>query len=123
MVKMKSILKDVGSNPTDVFEIQYGKSGLLIRVDPDLTGRAVHFGDPIGFRVLDEGDLLEFWEDGEYDSNGWIFRIVSGGWLDFERSRKGFFSSSDREDITEYLVATASDCVNILSMSDPRIIR
>lgn len=37
-----------------------------------------------GFRVLDEGDLLEFWA-AEVRVPGWLWRVTGGGWLDLEQ--------------------------------------
>ena len=37
-----------------------------------------------GFRVLDEGNLLEFWPQ-DSRSPGWIWRIIEGGWFEQER--------------------------------------
>lgn len=63
-----------------------------------------------GFRVLDEGDLLEFWP---HCSGSWLHEITAGGWLDQERLRTGFLSG-DRA-LKEYLVAGADTCLNVLT--------
>ena len=79
----------------------------------------VIFEEPAGFRVLDEGDLLEFWPDCSM-SIGWLHEITSGGWFDLEKNRSGFLSS-DSSDIIEYLIVGVNYCVRILAWEKPRV--
>ncbi|BBI69588.1 hypothetical protein PKHYL_37790 [Psychrobacter sp. KH172YL61] len=48
----------------------------------------VDFTDIIGFRVLDNGNLVEFWNDD--CPNGWLWEVSDGGWFDLEKQREGF---------------------------------
>ena len=48
------------------------------------------FKDLSGFRVLREGDLLEYWGPGR--PAGWLWEVQSGGWRDSESYRSGFIS-------------------------------
>ena len=50
----------------------------------------VRFDGIRGFRLLDEGDLLEFWSDDR--PAGWLWEIEKGGWFDLEKFREGFLS-------------------------------
>jgi hypothetical protein len=50
----------------------------------------VRFDGILGFRLLDEGDLLESWSGNR--PQGWLWEIEKGGWLDLERFREGFLS-------------------------------
>jgi hypothetical protein len=59
-----------------------------------------------GFRVLDEGDLTEFW-DPEVRPGGWLWRITQGGWLDLERTRPAFFTGLG-DQYMEFLVCIAA---------------
>jgi len=72
-----------------------------------------------GFRVLDEGDLLEFWpvcsSPGE-----WLFLVMGNGWLDQERMRSGFVRG-DIKNLREYLITGENDCVSVLAWDQPRI--
>ena len=74
----------------------------------------------IGFRVLDEGNLLEFWNS-ENRSDGWLLKIISGGWFELESTRKGFISGYDKE-YSEYLILGIDDCINIITDIKPKII-
>ena len=73
----------------------------------------------IGFRVLDEGNLLEFWNP-ESRPDGWMWKIISGGWFELESTRKGFISGYDKE-YSEYLILGADDCINIITNIEPKI--
>ena len=78
----------------------------------------VSFHQPIGFRCLDEGDLLEFWGNTEITSN-WILQLHESGWLDQECNRDGFLSKDT--ELKEFLVKGRNDCLNVLSTENPNI--
>lgn len=73
-----------------------------------------------GFRVLDEGQLLEFWQPEVQDS--WLFSIESGGWLSHEQTRLGAPLLSAPTELKEYLVAGVNDCVSVIAYEKPSII-
>lgn len=80
----------------------------------------VDFTDTIGFRVLDNGNLVEFWSDER--PNGWLWEVNSGGWFDLEKQREGFVTGYfEKTLLTEYLVIGIDDCISILSPSAPKI--
>ncbi|MEH6783857.1 MAG: hypothetical protein V7688_08255 [Alcanivorax jadensis] len=81
----------------------------------------VEFDGVKGFRVLDEGDLLEFWDE-RVRADGWLWNVQEGGWQDLERNREGFLSRPD-EGYKEYLICGVDDCVSILSFGPPLIRR
>jgi hypothetical protein len=78
-----------------------------------------------GFRVLDEGQLLEYWEK-EARAPGWLWRIESGGWFDQEAERGGFLMGEYARDGQnrphEYLVLGVNDCVSVLSWKEPHVL-
>jgi hypothetical protein len=81
----------------------------------------VEFRDVMGFRVLDEGELTEFWSP-DVRPGGWLWQIDQGGWLDLEKTRPFFFAGiGDTPD--EYLVAGVNDCVSVLATSVPKIVQ
>lgn len=100
-----------------VIELHFTPEILRIRVSDDPTSLAVSFSNVLGFRVLDEGDLLGFWSS-EYTPGGWLYQVESGGWLEQESVRVGF-SSKELEGLREYLVVTSFDCVSVLSFDEP----
>jgi hypothetical protein len=78
------------------------------------------FKDLSGFRVLREGDLIEYW--GPTRPSGWLWEIQSGGWRSTEAQRSGFISG-DVQGIREFLVVSLVDCVSVLSSSAPEFSR
>src|SRR5437762_649131 len=79
----------------------------------------VKFKGVRGIRVLDEGDLLEFWPSCSR-ANGWLFQINAGGWLDLESSRPGFIREKYSA-VREYLVTGDNDCVSVLADQAPTV--
>lgn len=81
----------------------------------------VMFENVVGFRVLREGDLLEFWP-GASSKSEWLWEVKSGGWFELESNRSGFLSAGI-SGINEYFVAGAIECVSVLASAEPRISR
>jgi hypothetical protein len=79
----------------------------------------VTFENPIGFRAVDERDLLEYWPECSTPA-GWLFQILSGGWLDQERKRPGSLIET-HSDAKEYLIAGMHDCVSVFSNEPPTL--
>ena len=72
-----------------------------------------------GFRMLDERDLTDVWSDEEYDPKASVYRVVSGGWLSLEKTRRTFLSDF-MGDVTEYLITSNNECVSVLAETEPR---
>lgn len=105
----------------DILELKYEPESLhvsLVTGSDRKTARLV-FREVAGFRVLDEGDLLEFWPACSLD-NGWVFEIMSGGWFDLELTRSGFLKEKGIG-LNEYLVVTQNRCVSVLSDAEPNV--
>ena len=66
-----------------------------------------------GYRVLDEGDLLEFWEP-DSRTEGWLWKVIKGGWLDLESTRSGF-NSGVAKIYDEYLILGKNECVSVIT--------
>ncbi len=82
----------------------------------------VQFKNIVGFRVLDEGNLLEFWNP-EVRVSGWIWRVKNGGWYDLEKSRKGFVEGYIENDLrNEYLILGEDKCLSVITYSEPEFI-
>ena len=79
----------------------------------------VSFVRPVGFRFLDEGDLLEFWPDCSLN-NGWLYEIRSGGWLEQESARAGFLAKHN-DGLREYLVVSQNGCLSVLATGPPAV--
>ncbi|RLJ36670.1 hypothetical protein [Acidovorax sp. 106] len=102
---------------SEISNVSYDLQNLRIHVGHSV----VLFTDAVGFRVLDEGDLLEFWPACSTAPGGVIFEIHDGGWLEQESRRKGFMSSSTRPALREFLVTGLDDCVGVFAFSAPEL--
>jgi hypothetical protein len=80
------------------------------------------FRDVIGFRVLDERDLGEFWNTYS-EPNGWLWEVQSGGWLDLEETHPGrtFISHDMISDMREFFVVD-DKCVSVLCRIAPELL-
>jgi len=79
----------------------------------------VIFEQPRGFKCLNEGDMINYWESKQLADN-WLFEIMSGGWLDQEDHAGGF--SSKALGFREFLIMGVDDCVSVISNKEPIII-
>ncbi|WP_152555795.1 hypothetical protein [Ferriphaselus sp. R-1] len=78
------------------------------------------FSDVIGFRVLDERDLMEFWPECSIPKD-LLFEIYSGGWLSQEASRPGSCIDPMNPAAKEYFVKGVDDCLSVICHSAPEI--
>lgn len=101
----------------EIVNIDFNIKVLVVTVEFDGYMLDISFDAPKGFRVLDEGDLNEFWPLCSTD-NGWLYQIVTGGWLDQESKRKGFISSYYSE-LKEYFITGEDFCINIIAYEPP----
>jgi hypothetical protein len=81
----------------------------------------IEFQNIVGFRVLDEGDLMEFWTS-DSRPKGWLWEINKGGWFDLEIQRQISITlktllSGNRE----FLIAGAGKCLNIICYDEPKV--
>jgi hypothetical protein len=104
-----------------VSDVHYDTAKLAVTVtSPDeRTSFVATFTEVVGFRVLDEGDLLEFWPACAA-VNGWLFRVRDGGWLDQEIVRPGFLHEKV-PGLDEYFIASQNDCISVLAGQAPRV--
>ena len=104
----------------EVVRVSYDVPSLSIDVksfDMDEDKATVKFDRILGFRVLNEGDLLEFWNDQR--PKGWLWEVLENGWFDFEKTRDEFLSAC--HELKEYLILGINDCVNVLTFNTPII--
>jgi hypothetical protein len=122
-MKAESVQSDISfENSHEVIDIRYSFGRLSITVSaPHAETCVITFEEVVGFRVMDEGNLLEFWPECS-SQRGWLFRVIEGGWFSQESQRNGFLAG-DVKAISEYLVTGANDCVNILSGLEPKMSR
>jgi len=80
----------------------------------------IEFSDIMGFRVLDERDLMEFWPECS-SANGRLFEISAGGWLAQELSRPGSLIGAMNIQAKEYFLAGVDDCISVLCYEEPSV--
>jgi hypothetical protein len=80
---------------------------------------SLRFGAVIGFRVLDERDLLEFWPECSTTNGSWAFEITSGGWLAGEFMRSGSLIGHMCPEAREFFVAGCNSCVSVIAWDEP----
>lgn len=102
----------------EVVGVHYDVDSLVVEVR-DHDGDAlwqIAFPAVEGFRVLDEGDLGEFW--GHVPCL--VIEVTAGGWWEQECSRGGFTAQWTKK-VREYFVNGMNACVSVLSWSEPVI--
>ena len=110
----------------DVYDLTYTRTGFRIIVTgfkegtKDSAYMEIFFPDVRGFRCLDEGDLITYWESEQFRTGHCLYKVIEGGWL--ENEVKGILSvTSSVGGCVEYLVATNDYCVCILANDEPLV--
>lgn len=115
-------------NLYDIGELSLGVSGLRIvvtaidKLNKELTQIEIHFEVARGFRVLDEGDLLAYWQAKVFEPGYCLYEITSGGWLEQENQFPDMLTVTNAVGhFREWFICTANNCVNVLSVHPPLI--
>lgn len=90
-----------------------------VAIEPNCHSK-VSFTQVVGFRVLYERDLLDWWTDECNQGVGCVFRILEGGWLCQELRRERFTSHLCLDPLDEYLVLGNDYSVSVLCGSTPQ---
>ena len=108
--------------PVDISQVRFEWEELVVTLmsTGDRKAAVVRFAEVSGFRMLDEGDLLEFWPACSKEK-GWLFAIDENGWLDFELSRAGFLQDKGQGSV-EYFIASQNRCVSVISSAAPNVV-
>jgi len=113
---------------SDLCDIALGFSGLRIAVglgeDEFGNNRFVEivFKAPRGFRYLDEGDLLPYWDSKAFDTSRYlVFEIKSGGWIAQEEQHGMLNVTSAVGTYREWFVASSNACLNVISVDGPLV--
>jgi len=99
--------------------LEWGELVVTLISGGDRKVATVRFSEVAGFRLLDEGDLLEFWPACA-SANGWLFLINKNGWFDLESSRSGFMREKSLS-LFEYFIASQNSCLSVLSSEAPKV--
>ena len=113
---------------TGIGELSLGASGLRIvvtaidEISKKRTLIEILFEEIRGFRVLDEGDLIPYWQSKVFEPGYYLFEIMSGGWLEQEKQFPGMLAITEAVgDSREWFICTEYNCVNVLSVNPPLI--
>ncbi|KAI9133406.1 hypothetical protein [Acaryochloris sp. CCMEE 5410] len=123
---MQSASIDNGFIAHDIDELFYTRTGLRLILSGFQAGSTetaymeVFWSEVRGFRFLDEGDLIKYWETSQFQTANCVYEIISGGWL--YENVPGVLSVSSSFGFREYLVATSDPCMSILA-NEPPILR
>ena len=119
--KVVKVETDFGSDSTvDIDEIAFDKECLNIAVKSKSWSIKVHFDAIYGFRVLDEGDLGEFWSECNLKT-GWCFEVIDDGWNALEKTREHFITGKLYQP-REYLIIGLNECVSVLAFEQPKVV-
>lgn len=100
--------------------MSYSSDGLRLLVSTPVGSVKVHFDECIGFRVLDELDLTEFWSECSLKV-GWLFEVNEGGWKDLESSRPSFYRGRLPR-AREFMLVGTDACVSVIAKASPEVI-
>lgn len=108
-------------SPADITHVRFEWGELVVTLmsSGDKRVAVARFGEVAGIRLLDEGDLLEFWPVCS-SANGWLFRITENGWFDLEATRPGFLREKGLG-LSEYFIASQNSCISVLSSEAPSV--
>jgi hypothetical protein len=81
----------------------------------------VVFRGTVGFRVLDEMNLNEFWPAFS-EPNGWLYEVEEGGWKELESQRPaGSASFAVNPKLREYFLVD-DRCISVFCAHAPEIV-
>lgn len=105
----------------EVIRAEYEPDDLIVTVRSLSSGLeySLRFGAVIGFRALDERDLLEFWLECSTINGSWAFEVTSGGWLAAEFKRSGSLIGHMSPEAREFFVAGCNSCVSVIGWDEP----
>jgi hypothetical protein len=90
----------------------------------DIQGEGFQFARvvfirPVGFRVLEERELCEYWEK-YHEGNGWLYEVEEGGWLELEATRPYFNAPSYFPGLREFLLVDDT-CISVFCTTPPQV--
>jgi hypothetical protein len=102
-------------------DVRFDTEKLVVTVtcSADGTAASATISEVVGFRVLDEADLLEF-RPACGANNGWLFRVSENGWFDQEIARPGFLCENALG-LAEYFIASQNDCISVLAGATSKV--
>lgn len=130
---MEMIIDKIGkeyfskNRESDIVDFQWTVFGLKITISTwksseKQIGIEYEFAGFNGFRYLDEGDFLGYWNLPDFKSGFHLFRIIKGGWKSGEVTENGILDVSRAVDeLNEFFIATTNGCLTVLAYEKPTI--
>ncbi|GHC65764.1 hypothetical protein [Ulvibacter litoralis] len=112
---------------SDIIDFKWTVSGLKITISTwknqeKQIGIEYEFSGFNGFRFLDEGDLLGYWDYPDFNNGFHLFRIINGGWKSGEVTQIGILDVSRAiDELNEFFIATSNSCFTVLAYEKPTI--
>lgn len=93
-------------------------------LDVDIEGEdfafsRLTFSSIVGFRVIDELHLTEFWKD-YHEKAGWLWEVQSGGWMDLGNLRSTFCARDVIPELREFLIVDDM-CISVMTATTPTV--
>ena len=109
-----------------IIEVSYTRTGLRIIVSAATSMFTnifleVRFNNISGFWLLDQRDLIDYWESEAFKSNYHIYEILSGGWSNGEPIADEILSNREFIGYREWFIVTTSECITVLSSEEPQV--
>jgi hypothetical protein len=79
---------------------------------------AFAFEELVGYRVLDERDLPQFWHSAENElarEGCGLYELTSGGWADDHKAKSPVMAAGFYPQLREWIVLSEDWCVSVLS--------
>lgn len=115
-----------GFEAHDVYELSFTRTGFRAIITGFKAGTKdsaffeVFLPEVRGFRCLDEGDLIAYWESNQFRTGHCLYKVSEGGWLQNEVN--GVLSvSSSVGTYYEFMVPTNDYCLCILASHEPNV--
>jgi hypothetical protein len=107
---------------SDITEVTSTHSGLrIVLAAPEGVDRylEIHFPFVRAFQVMDEGDMLEYWQRPLTTGHA-LYKVISGGWR--ERAAGQFLRvTCSLDTMQERLIVSECLCVSVISMHVPNL--
>ena len=111
---------------SDIVEVFDSLSGLRIIVSTWIDSineslLEVYFRRVRGYRYLDEGDLIAYWQSEKFRTPHHVYEITSGGWITGETQEPGILEISKSFELREWFICTTNGCMNVVAAEPPEL--
>ena len=121
-LKARAYLPSSGvQSNSDIASVSYADGTLIVliacsREQNDVSGLKITFPDVDGFRLLDEVDLVRYWNSSDFPCGSHLLEVLTGGWGMEENTLQGFEHTR-----REWLVVTGNACLSAFCQAEPEL--